>query len=174
MKKKYLKLALAFTIASSLCLTSCIGSFELTHKVMRWNRAISDKKWVNEIVFAAFWVVPVYEITALADILIINSIEFWKGTNPVSEDTVMIDGRDARYRVQRDANGYTVTNLATGVDTRLNYDAATSTWSVSTANGDVPFLTWVDDTHVSVPTADGSWKLVSRDDANTALYALAR
>ena len=174
MTKKHLTLALAATIGLSTTLSSCIGNFALTSKVLRCNKSISDKKWVNELVFAAFWILPVYELTAITDILVINSMEFWNGKNPVEEEIVVIDGRDARYRVLRDATGYTVTNLATGTRTRLNFDVASSTWSVATPAGDVPFLTWVDDSHVSIPTADGSWRLATPDDATLPLYALHR
>ena len=47
--------------------------------------------------FIAFWIVPVYEISALADVLVINSIEFWSGSNPVADvgNVKTIDGKDA-------------------------------------------------------------------------------
>ena len=84
MKKKSLTLLLATTVASSILFSSCIGSFGLTNKLLTWNRSI-DSKFVNERVFIAFWIVPVYEISALADVLVINSIEFWSGSNPVAD-----------------------------------------------------------------------------------------
>ena len=36
-------------------------------------------KFVNELVFFAFWILPVYEVSGLADLLVLNSIEFWSG-----------------------------------------------------------------------------------------------
>ena len=71
MKKKSLTLLLATTVASSILFSSCIGSFGLTNKLLTWNRSI-DSKFVNELVFIAFWIVPVYEISALADVLVIQ------------------------------------------------------------------------------------------------------
>ena len=70
MKKKSLTLLLATTVASSILFSSCIGSFGLTNKLLTWNRSI-DSKFVNELVFIAFWIVPVYEISAL-DMVSIN------------------------------------------------------------------------------------------------------
>ena len=32
------------------------------------------------------YIIPVYEITQLADILVINSIEFWTGDNPIASN----------------------------------------------------------------------------------------
>ena len=82
MKKKYLSVALVMALTGSMMMSSCIGSFSLTNKLMDWNNQIGSK-FVNELVFIAFWIVPVYEISALADVLVINSIEFWSGENPV-------------------------------------------------------------------------------------------
>ena len=168
MKKKCVIVA---AMAVMLLMTSCLGSFALTSKVMRWNRGVSERKWVNEVVYAAFWIIPVYEITALTDLLVMNTIEFWSDRNPVVEETVMIDGRDARYRIDTHSGGYIVTNLSNGDVTRLNFDNASRTWSVTTPDGEVPFLTWIDDTHISVPATDGSWRVVTPDD-ETPLYAL--
>ena len=83
MKKKSVTLLVAATLASSVLFSSCIGSFGLSNKLLDWNRNI-DSKFVNELVFIAFWIVPVYEISALADILVLNSIEFWSGSNPMA------------------------------------------------------------------------------------------
>ena len=43
MKKKYLSLAVALTLMSGLVLSSCIGSFSLTHKVHNWNKQVGSK-----------------------------------------------------------------------------------------------------------------------------------
>jgi len=55
----------------------------LTKKVYSWNNEIGDK-WVNELVFVLMVIVPVYEVTMFIDGIIINSIEFWSGDNPIS------------------------------------------------------------------------------------------
>ena len=90
MKKRVFTVAVILSIASSMLFTSCIGSFELTNKVLTWNKQVSNK-FVNAMIFAAFCVIPVYELTAIADILVINSIEFWSGSNPVTASTQVID-----------------------------------------------------------------------------------
>ena len=75
MKKHYLTVGIALTLMASMSLTSCIGSFSLTNKLMSWNNQVGNK-FVNELVFFCFWIIPVYEVTALADVLVLNSIEF--------------------------------------------------------------------------------------------------
>ena len=101
MKRVKISAAILLTVAAMLPMQSCIGSFALTNKVLDWNRQVGDK-FVNELVFVAFWILPVYELTGLADILVINSIEFWKGENPVQASTKVIDGKDAKYLVKSD------------------------------------------------------------------------
>ena len=74
MKKNYLSVALVLTLAGSMMFTSCIGSFQLSNKVLAWNKQVGNK-FVNELVFFAFWILPVYEITTISDLLVLNSIE---------------------------------------------------------------------------------------------------
>ncbi|MDE6279855.1 MAG: DUF3332 domain-containing protein, partial [Paramuribaculum sp.] len=83
MKKKILNVAVITLLCGSMLpLSSCIGSFSLTNKLLSWNRQV-DNKFVNELVFFAFWILPVYEVAGAADLLVLNSIEFWSGSNPM-------------------------------------------------------------------------------------------
>ena len=86
MKKNKLNMALAITLAATLCFSSCIGSFKLTNKVLSWNEGIGNK-FVNELVFIAFHIIPVYELTVAADAIILNSIEFWSGENIIAKSS---------------------------------------------------------------------------------------
>ena len=86
MKKNKLNMVVAIALCVSLGLSSCIGSFKLTNKVLGWNEGVGNK-FVNELVFIAFHIIPVYELTVVADILVLNSIEFWSGENLVSQST---------------------------------------------------------------------------------------
>ena len=104
MRKTYLSVALVCLLSASMLGTSCIGSFQLTNKLLSWNKQIGNK-FVNELVFFAFWVLPVYEVSALADVLVLNSIEFWSGSNPVASGTKVIEGNDGRYLVECDGHG---------------------------------------------------------------------
>jgi hypothetical protein len=182
MKRKYLTVAVVITIAASLGLSSCVGSFALSNKLLSWNKSIGSK-FVNEIVFFAFWVLPVYEISILADSIVINSIEFWSGSNPVACGTKVIDGEHGRYLVNCDGKGYTITSEADGSEVRLNFDADDQAWSVQLPDGtDYTFLTFVDDTHVKVPSntpgeysiveLSGNGVLAYQQAATAALYAM--
>lgn len=131
MKKRSLTLLLASTVASSVLFSSCIGSFSLTNKLLSWNKSI-DSKFVNELVFIAFWIVPVYEISAIADILVINSIEFWSGSNPVADAGTVktIEAKDGVYTVETKTDGYHIQKAGEEKAIDLVFDKADQSWSV--------------------------------------------
>lgn len=173
MRKKALTVAVISALAGSMLFTSCIGSFQLTNKLLSWNRTIGNK-FVNELVFIAFWVLPVYEVSGLADFLVLNSIEFWSGTNPVAQGKFKIEGRDGeRYLVECDGRGYTVTNTVDNSTFRFDFNEQTQEWSTDINGERMVFLTFVDDTHVRVPMSDGSTMTVTADQAGLYAYQAA-
>lgn len=58
-------------------ISGCTGTFQLTNTVYDFHR--KQTKWVDEIIFFAFIIIPVYEVSWFVDGLILNSIEFWTG-----------------------------------------------------------------------------------------------
>lgn len=170
MRKTKITVALVLAMAALLPLESCIGSFALSNKVLTWNKSVSNSKFVNELVFFAFWVLPVYEITVLADVLVINSIEFWTGDNPVTAETKIVDGKDARYLVERDNTGYTITNLSDNSIVRFNYDATDRSWSVENNGVETKFMTFNDDNTVNMISPDGSFTTVELNEQGLMAY----
>lgn len=169
MRKNYLSVALVLVLAGSMMFSSCIGSFQLTNKVLAWNKQVGSK-FVNELVFFAFWILPVYEISSIADLLVLNSIEFWSGRSPLSAETKVIDGKDARYEVRRDLAGYTITNLSSKEVVRFDFSEADNSWSVSADGKTVKFMQFVDDTHVRMITPDGSLENVEISQEGVYAY----
>lgn len=170
MKKTYLTVALICTICGALTLPSCIGSFTLSNKLLSWNKQIGNK-FVNELVFFAFWVLPVYEVSGLADILVLNSIEFWSGANPIAKGTKTIQGNDGKYLVKCDGKGYTIKSENDGSIVRLDFDADNQSWSYSVPGGEKHIIfTFVDDTHISLPTPDGTETVVEISEAGLYAY----
>ncbi len=160
MKKRVLPVALVVALCGSMLSTSCIGSFALTNKLLSWNQQVGNK-FVNELVFFAFWILPVYEVSALADILVLNSIEFWSGDNPVAACKTMIDGKDGRYLVECDGKGYTITSENDKSVVRLDFDREDQSWSVALPSGEkYELMTFIDENHVSMPSIDGQRSIV--------------
>ncbi len=170
MKRNKFNAAVAVVLCASFIFTSCIGSFKLTNKVKDWNENIGHK-WVNELVFIAFHIVPVYEITMFADILVLNSIEFWSGQNVVAQESKEVKGENGDiYLVTTDENGYTITNQADNTTIGFVFDQNDNSWSLK-ANGETTkFMTFVDDNHVIMPNTNGSDMIVELSQAGVMAY----
>jgi hypothetical protein len=70
--------------AGMIVLSGCYGSNACFNKLHDWNGTLGDK-WINSIVhFLMMWI-PVYGICLfLVDGLVLNTIEFWTGSNPLA------------------------------------------------------------------------------------------
>ena len=133
MKRNIFTLGTAILLASCITFSSCIGSFNLSQRVLGWNKSLGNK-FVNELVFILFWVLPVYEFTMLADIIVLNTIEFWTGSNPVQAGLVQeIEGENGKFIVETLDNGYSIKNEE-GQEMKLIYDFESNVWS-SELNG---------------------------------------
>ena len=63
--KRSKTLVVCAMLGGSIMFSSCIGSFGLWNNLKDWNQGVSNK-FVNELIFVAFHIVPVYEIAYLA------------------------------------------------------------------------------------------------------------
>ena len=168
--KKFRIAAGAIMLAGlSLTLNSCIGNFALTNKVLSWNKQVGNK-FVNELVFFAFWVLPVYEVTVIADALVLNSIEFWSGSNPLQASVTKIETEQGRYIIDCDGKGYTVTHEKSGQSMRLDFIEEEQTWALNDNGYMIPFMTFVDDTHVKMIMPEGESMLVELSQGGVMAY----
>ena len=131
--KKHFKLT-ALLLTATIVLSSCIGSFRLTNNIKDWNEGLGNK-FVNELVFIALHLVPVYEIAMFVDGIVLNSIEFWTGNNLVAEpgETKIVknsQGQDVQVTALE--NGYTISNGDTAMN--LLFDAENQVWSAEYNN----------------------------------------
>ncbi len=119
-------------MAACVLFTSCIGSFRTFNKVNTWNQGISKSKFVNELVFVCFHIIPVYEVVYLADILVFNSIEFWGGNNPVSkagEVKRMKGSNGDMFAITTTKDGYKIVDETRGQECKLVYNKKAKTWN---------------------------------------------
>jgi hypothetical protein len=96
---------LLFVVAAS----GCYGGFQLTKALYKFNGEVKlgeDPK-ANRVAQSAVMIllviIPVYQLAALADAVIINSIEFWTGKNPMqanAEPVVRTVARGSERYVQ--------------------------------------------------------------------------
>ena len=162
--KKTKLIAASLLMSGSILFSSCIGSFGLWNQLKSWNQGISNK-FVNEIVFLAFHVIPVYEVCYLADVLVLNSIEFWSGSNPLAEvGTVRtVEGENGEYLVRTNEDGYTITKKGEDSSLNLVFNQDNQTWSAVCEDASYELMTMNEDGTITVKLQDGSNITVSPD-----------
>lgn len=172
MKKKVLFISAVAAISSSIMFSSCIGSFGLSNKILAWNKTI-DNKFVNEVVFFAMNIIPVYPISLVADLLVINSIEFWSGNNPVEAGVVkQVQGENGIYTVETLENGYQIQNEA-GESMELIYNKEDNTWSMVQNEQSTKLIKIVDEKEAIVYLPDGSEQSVELSAAGVLAFRQA-
>ncbi len=170
MKKTFQRVVAVVMCAAMLSMSSCIGSFKLSNRLLSWNENVGNK-FMNELVFFAFWVLPVYEVCILADVLVLNSIEFWSGDNPMAQGEKVIEGTDGNYLVKCDGKGYDVISCNDGSSVRLDFDVESQTWSYTAGETTTTLFTFVDDSHVKLPVDGGKdWQIFEVSEAGLLAY----
>lgn len=168
MKRKSVTSLVAVLLATSMLCTSCIGSFSLTNKLLDWNRNI-DSKFVNELVFVALGVIQVYSVSLLADILVINSIEFWSGDNPIADASVKtIETEKGTIAIETNADGYQISNDEQNIE--LVYDKNDNSWSVEAEGESHKLLQFQDNDKVVMYLPDGQTMQLSTDEAGLLAF----
>lgn len=135
MKKNKTMQAFLMFLSGGLLFSSCVGSFTLSNHLRAWNQTVGDK-FVNELIFLSMHIVPVYEVAYLADALVINSIEFWSGSNPLANtgEVKRIKGNNGEFWVTTIEDGYRIKKVGEKETIELVYDKELSTWSVVSNN----------------------------------------
>ena len=116
-------------VAGTMLATSCIGSFGLWNKLLSWNKNLSNK-FVNELVFIV--ISPAYAVCGIADIFVLNTVEFWSGTNPISKvgHVENVWGQDGKLcAVKTIKDGYEITR-PTGEKVFFTYNKKNNSWSM--------------------------------------------
>lgn len=171
MKKYKIAVGALLLAGASLTFCSCMGSFAMTKNVYSWNSQIGSK-FVNELVFFLFFPLPVYPVSMVADLLIVNAIEFWSGENPMLASTKTIETESGRYLIDCDGKGYTITQEMTGQSLRLDFNEETQTWAYENEDGEaIPFMTFIDDSHVKMITPEGDCHVVELSQQGVMAYA---
>ena len=152
--KKIAKLSVMM-VAFSIMFSSCIGSFQLTSKLKNFNDGIGSK-WVNELVFLAFCIVPVYELSALADVLVLNSIEFWSGKKALAdagETKIIKNSKGQDIEVKTLENGYALND---GTNTmNLVFNEKEQIWSAEYEDQVMNLIRLVDENNAQLFLKNG-------------------
>lgn len=136
MRKTTMFISIILMMIMGTVQSSCIGSFKLSKKVLTWNKSLGGK-FLNELVYILFWVLPVYEVSLLIDGLVLNTIEFWSGSNPVAMksgemETKIVEQNGVKYQVTASQNRFDFIQLdgpQKGQAGAFVYNPSTQTWS---------------------------------------------
>ncbi len=174
MKIKKMKVAVLL-LAGCLVFSSCIGSFSLFNSYAKWQRTMTNNKFINAIV--GFVLMPICgSISLVVDSLVLNTIEFWTGENPVSAEigkTRNVTGSDGTiYAVTTLKNGYEIKS-PNGEVSHFYYDKKTNTWSFE-QNGELQdIFRFNSDGTLTVMMQDGQELNVTPDEAGLGEVRMA-
>lgn len=165
---------IAFAMGTTAILqTGCFGTFALTRKAYEYHDNITENKFIKSLLF---WIPGglVYMVTTFVDAVILNLIEFWSGTNPLSmnpddHETQLANIGGVDYRIDATKDTFTTTQLngAEAGEVRImKFDRSTRTWLYT--DSDVcerPVLTFLDNMaeNVRLHGDDGSIDLSVSD-----------
>jgi hypothetical protein len=142
---------IAFLIIGMASMTSsCLGGFNLTKKLYTWNDSVSSNKFVNNLIFWAFVIIPVYGVTLILDGIIFNVIEFWGGSNPISmeEGDYEVEYHNyagVGYKIEATPNTFTITQLdgaEEGKITVVRFDPDTQTWFYEVGDDSIALMSF--------------------------------
>ena len=155
-------------LSTSLLCSSCIGSFKLWSGLKEWNQGIGNK-FVNELVFIALNIVPVYSVAYFADVVVLNTIEFWTGSNPVASNEVKeVEGEHGNYLVASNENGYTITNKEDNQSLDLVYNKENKSWNAVTESENFELVKMNDDGTATINMQNGTSMTVVPDSEGIA------
>ncbi len=145
--RRYLKIiALSLAVMfSATTISGCYGKFILTKKIHTWNGTVTSNKFINNLVFWGLCIIPVYSIGTLVDAVILNTIEFWTGSNPMAMKEgekevkkVAVDG--VEYEMTATKNRMDIVQLTgdnAGKRTSMVYDESSKTWFMEQDNSKI-------------------------------------
>jgi len=137
--KRFTALLVSMSLAM-LSLQGCYGRMALTKKVYAVNGEVNDK-FVRSLVTWVFIIVPVYGVSALADFVLFNTIEFWTGKNPVAqgEKDFRYAAGEETYDIHAKKTGTTVNYLITHHRGERYLDTLSVDWDIRTGNSKATF-----------------------------------
>jgi len=126
--------------AMLLQMEGCYGKFALTRKLYAWNGTLGDK-WINSLATFAMVVIPVYGAAGFVDYVILNTVEFWTGKNPVTlktgeKDVKVVEYQGRKFQITATPNRLEVVPMdGKTAPASLVFDPASQTWSAESAQG---------------------------------------
>jgi len=131
---RFISMALLLAITTA-GLFGCYGNMSLTNKLYDWNGSISDK-YMQQIAFWVMNIVPVYSAAHFVDVVFLNTIQFWTGSNPMAmkpgeQQIRYTRSGDKILQLKSTQNNLIITETAgpeVGASVQVSYDPQTASW----------------------------------------------
>jgi len=147
----------------TLLSTSCLGSFSAFNSLRDWNDGVRHNKYLDNLIFWALNIVPVYGLFMAGDMLFFNVIEFWSGDNPIA---MAEDDKDVQYaKLDEQEVKMTATKIHFTVEVlsgenegetlEMVYTPDNKTWNAIDDNGEFIKLASMEDGFYMVYTPEG-------------------
>ena len=116
---------------------NCYGSFKLTKKIYQFNGSVKNK-FLKSLVMWVLIIVPVYSIGAFVDVVILNLLEFWTGSNPLAmgpndKETQVVEAEGNKYQIVATQNRFDIEQLTgkeKGRKVALEFDVESASWNI--------------------------------------------
>lgn len=153
---RFLSIILIIAFSSSV-LSGCYGNLTVTKKVYNWNGTVGNRV-VNSVVMCVLSAVQVYSALVFVDLVVLNSIEFLTGKNPLAMadgevETKIVENNGKLYQVVTTKNRIEITEAhsSTPNKTAIVFDQNSGTWLLETEKG-VQRIAEMDDSNPNIMT----------------------
>ncbi len=161
---KTIKTSIICIALSGLTLASCIGSYATVTKVQNWNAQATDNKFLNTLIHIGLYIVPVYELSFVADFFIFNTIEFWTDSNPMMAGTVKeVQSENGKYLVTTTKDGYSIEKEGEENPIELKFNGEEQSWNVVSNGKTYEILKLREDGTVDMNLQNGQYLNVTPD-----------
>jgi hypothetical protein len=85
-------LGLGLAVVFLTTAAGCYGRFRAVNAVYDFNKSASDSTVVRSLLMWAMIIIPIYPVTFFVDALVLNTMDFFNGTNQVAKTESLPDG----------------------------------------------------------------------------------
>jgi hypothetical protein len=143
------KLAKVFIAMGMICTllftTGCFGKFAVVKMVYKFHDSVAGDDMQGKVIKSLLLLLvghAVYGLSAVADVLLFNVIEFWTGSNPLAmnahqKETQIVEHNGIKFQITATQNKFEVKQLngvTKGLSQSLSFNPTELAW-YNTSNG---------------------------------------
>jgi len=150
-------------LSMTILCTSCLGSFSAFNSLRDWNDGLTGNKFLDQLVFWALNIVPVYGLFLFGDVILFNLLEFWTGSNPIAmadgeSETQYANIKGTDVRMTASKNKFYIAILSgdnAGKEVNLLFVPEDKSWNAVGENGELTKLASMEDGFYLIHTPEG-------------------